>query len=292
MYRIRGTTPRFLAYIAKQHIISMSTLSPDFKGIELTPEDYQFIDFVVSEVTQDGQLPFTLPPMSIPKVIKQSALFFYREAEEATEERWFGIKYEDIIRDGTLNAVLQLPDAIESITEVHSVNKNVANAFGALTKFFREPLFYANSISAGGGLNNIKSYRNNPLERDLAWEESVARLYEFNQFRTMFNKGVRFDYNPLTHKLNFLGRVDSDIVLSTYQRIPLASLYGYDLFQKHVVGSCLERVKMIVNQFNVPYPGDVTINWDSITEMGKDMKEKVEELIRQDSSGADLIIIS
>jgi hypothetical protein len=267
-------------------------LSPDYKGIQLSPEDYQFLDFIAGEITQDGCLPFTLPITSLPKVVKQAAQFFWREADEATEERWYAINYEEIVRDSTLNAVIQLPEAIESIMNIYPIKSGFGTTFGTLMKFFREPMFYATSIGTMGSVNNLRSYSFRASERDVAWEESVARMYEFNQYKTLFQKGIRFDFNPINHKINFMGRVDGSLALSVLQRVRLAEMYNYDKFQKYVTACALERMKTIVNQFDFQYPGEIKINWDDVEARGKTMKEAIETEIKEDSSGADLIIVN
>ena len=275
--------------IPDMHAHAKLGVTPDFNGVELAPEDYAFIDFIVSEVTQDGQLPFMIPVTSLPRVIRKCAQWFWRECEDATEDRWYGIHYDDIQRDHNKNAIIKLPECIETVMQIYPVKSGFGTSFGTLMRFFREPMFYATSIGSMGGVNNLRPYTYRTAERDIAWEESVARMYEFSQYKTLFEKGIRFEFSPLTHNINFMGRVDGDLILSVLQRVPLKDLYNYDLFQSYVTACCLERIKLIGGQFNMPLPGDVSIEWSEIEAQGKERRKEIEEQIRADSSGADIM---
>ena len=45
--------------------------------VQLEPCDAEFINYCISDITEDGMLPFTLPPQSLFRIIKHAALCFY-----------------------------------------------------------------------------------------------------------------------------------------------------------------------------------------------------------------------
>lgn len=262
--------------------------TPDYLGIALEPADYAFVDFIVDEVTEGGQLPFSFPPASIPKVAAQSALWFWRESEEAVEEKWFMCRLEDMPRADGLNAVLKLPENIEAVLDLHTVRGT--QSYGSAFAFMRDPMLLALAMGGGGG-GGYLSGRRSSSERSDAWTEGIARLYEYSQINSLFKKSVRYDYNPLTHKINFMGRLDGDIVMSTLVRIPMEDLYRHDLFQRHVAACCRQRLKSIISQFGMPMPGEAEINLESLQERGADERKEIEESIKADSSPSDLIFM-
>lgn len=259
--------------------------------VNLEPCDAEFINYCIAEITEDGMLPFTLPPQSLFRIIKDSALWFYNWCDQAVQEKWFGIKACDLHIDDDKNKTIRLPDSIEAVTEVIQVNS--AQNFRRLAKFMREPIYFSsayNMLGAGGsammGLGN--PYR--LADRDIATEEAFTRMYEVQLFKTLLQKGIRFDYNPYTKVLVFLGRVESNIMLAVMERIPVQSLYNDIRFRKYVVGKALSRLKKILSMFNFKYPGNVEINFDELERQGIEIVKEIEEEIKASSSASDIIL--
>ena len=110
-------------------------------------------------------------------------------------------------------------------------------------------------------------------------------------FKTLLQKGLRFDYNPYSKILVFLGRVESNLVLSTLCRIPVQSLYNDIRFRKYVVGKAMSRLHKILGTFGFHYPGNVELNLDELETQGKEIVDAIEEEIKGSSSAADIILM-
>ena len=91
--------------------------SSEQPGLQLNPEDYVFIDYILNDITLEGHLPFTLPIECMPRVIVDAANWFYRNYNEAVEEKMFMIRREDFQQDG-YNKEIQLPKQIEAVIQI------------------------------------------------------------------------------------------------------------------------------------------------------------------------------
>lgn len=256
--------------------------------MKLEAADAEFINYCIDEITEGGMLPFTIPPAAFPRIIRDCALWFYRECEEATEEKWFCIKKEDLIFDQN-NKSITLPDSIEAVIDIKQ--SNGATQFKTLAKFMYNPIMYTASSNmlgggASGGFNN--PYR--MTDRSVGFEETITKMYEASLLKTILTKGIRFNYNPFSHTLNFLGEVNSDIVLSTLTRVPLTALYNNIRFRQYVVAKACVKLKRILNTFDFQYPGEVKINIDELEAMGKETIEKIEEEIKNESTAVDIFL--
>jgi hypothetical protein len=271
-------------------------MTPDFNTVTLEPVDFAFCNRVINQITQDKLLPFMLPLESIPRMIRDSADFFYRESDDAVFERWLLIKNSDIKRDPTLNAVIQLPEVIQSVWQLYPVSGSSDVLLNHPVSFYRESLMYGNfggsAINAiGGGATSVGPMSNMADKRDI-YVQGLVSMYAYVQEKTMFTKGIRFDFNENTHELNLLGDTQGQsIVFAVFQRIPLAKLYNDRRFFKHVTANTLENLEMVLSLFDFQYPGRTKINFNKIQDFGKAQREKIEADILADSSGADLFII-
>ena len=260
--------------------------------VQLEPCDAQFIQYCISEITEDGMLPFTLPPQSLIRIIRDCALWFYANCDQAVQEKWYGIKFDDLKVDEVKNKTIRLPDQIEAVIEIKQVN--AAENFRRLARFMREPIYFSSAYNMLGAGGSAMSGLGNPYrlaDRDIATEEAFSRMYEVQLFKTLLQKGLRFDYNPYSKILVFLGRVESNLVLSTLCRIPVQSLYNDIRFRKYVVGKAMSRLKKILSMFGFHYPGNVELNIDELETQGKEIVDAIEEEIKGSSSAADIILM-
>lgn len=267
--------------------------NPDFGGIQLTENDYAFMEFIQSEISEDGQIPFEYPIESMPKVIKRCALYFYDEYDDAVQEFWYMIKYSDI-RDKNQNQVIQLPDDIQAVYELHVIGQNSCTACRNMAKFAPWGMLGFMSGPMNGSYSSMTMQRkgtfNNMYDREAGFQEGLMRMFEVQQFESLFKKGVRSNYNKNTHQLNILGSYSGDLVLSVFRRIPPEKLYNDRLFIDYVIASCQLRLKRIINSFDFKYPGNVTLNIDTIVGEASEKIKSIEEYIKETSNGSDLIL--
>lgn len=260
--------------------------------VPFTQTDATFINYCINSITEDGLLPFSLPVKAFPRIIRDSASWFYRECSDATIEKWYGIKRHDLEEDLSKNKTIRLPDDIESVMEIKQVN--ATHSFATLARFMREPIMFASTMNMLGSGGSAMQGLGNPYrmtDRDIAFEECFTRMYEYSLLKTLLLKGVRFDFNPFSKELNLLGRVDTDIVLSTLTRIPLCKLYNDVRFRQYVCANAIKRIKKIVGMFDFQYPGDVKINFDELESEGKERVKEIEEEIKSESDASDIFLM-
>lgn len=260
--------------------------------LKLNQCDTEFIQYCINEITEDGLLPFTIPPQSLVRIIRDAALWFYQNDAESTQEKWLGIKQHDLHLDRNQNKEIRLPDNVEAVIEIKQVSST--QGFRNLARFMREPIMFSSAYNILGSAGSAMTGLGNPYrmaDRDAAFEEAFTRVYEYDLLKTLLLKGVRFDFNPHSKILNLLGKVTTDIVLSTFVRIPLQSLYNDIRFRQYVVGKAMMRLKKILAMFDFQYPGDIKINFDDIEKQGADMVQAIEEQIKGDSSAAEIILM-
>lgn len=269
---------------------------PEYGGIQLTEEDYAFMQFIQSEISEDDQIPFDYPIASMPKVIKKCALFFYDEYEYAVQEQWLMIRHDDI-RDSNQNQLIQLPPDIQNIFDVKTIDQGSCLACGNLARMGSWGIFGAGM--GGGPINGAYTSQgqrngmlNNMYDRDMAFQEGLIRMFEVQQYQALFTKGIRFNYNKNTQKLLIQGAYRGDIVLSVFRRIPLSGLYNDRLFIEYVTAACLKRVGRVIGSFEFNYPGNVKLDIDKIVSDGEKRFDKVEEYIKETNNGSDLILMS
>ena len=260
--------------------------SAEQPGLQLNPEDYVFIDYVINDITLEGHLPFTLPTECMPRVIVDAANWFYRNYNEAVEEKMFMIRREDFQQNG-YNKEIQLPKQIEAVIQIFPCQTNYMGI--SPYRFIMEPMY--------GAVNSLATYNqsyNSPyrqLMRDQAFEQTVVKMFEWASLKTLFRQGVRFDFNINTKKLRVLSDLKQNIVLSTYQRIPLADLYQDINFQRYVIASTMEQLKRLIHTFDFKYPGEVQINVEEMEKRGTEMKKEIEEQIKKEGQCPDFFIV-
>lgn len=283
-----NTDPKIVTTVGGPSKIPTVDETAERKGVELEPEDYIFIDYILNDISLEGKLPFILPVESMPRIIVDAALWFYRNCNEATEERFYVIKNADLWKDGQFNRTITLPYQIEAIAQVYPI---MSCLVGMAMRFSREPMYYASAMNS---LSSYSSSYNSPyrqMTRDQAFEESVVRMFEYSAMKTMFRQGVRFDFNPNTHRLNIMSNTDKDLVLSVFQRIPLKYLYNDINFRKYCVALAMENLKRLLSTFDFKYPGDVTINFEEMAKQGTDMRKDIEDQVLKEASSPDFFIV-
>lgn len=258
------------------------------KELYLENGDMNFIQYLISEITEDGLLPFSLPPQIFPRIIKNSALWFYEESDDAVQERWFYIKSSDIPKhDGSRNTVITLPPTIQAVWDIKPTTSNV---HGSIYKFKQDPLLYGGSSNSLGGISHANPYKR--ANRDIGIESYFAHIYESQLFKTLLGRSFPFDFSQLSGELVLMDDVSTTgLVLKTFTRLPISALYNSSRFRKHVIGSSYKKLKRILNQFDFQYPGDVKINFEDIEQEGADMVKEIEELVRSESDASDLILM-
>jgi len=256
--------------------------------------DKRFIQEVVDHLTISGRLPFTVPTSHIPLQIKNCAKHFYRKYSEASEISYYRILNSDIVRNG-LNKAIMLPSYIIGVTDI----QQVGGPAGGLSLSRRSPsLIMLNALKFNDFVNGTWSGSGFSMDRGAAYyshsnnaTDAVLSLYEQSVTNIPFTKGIRYNYNTNTNRLQILGEYTSDIVIEVHEGIELRYLYNDENFLKYVVGMCLKNLKAVLGSFAFNMPGAIGINYEEYEARGNEMIEEIKLMLEDDEPG-DLFIIA
>jgi len=241
----------------------------------------EFISNVQQELSVSCSLPFTIPVSEIQRIIKFAADWFYKNYEDAVEERYYIIpktifKTDQFKRERTVT----LPECIFSIWQFKKLKEDFGRSmsFDGTADFGIERLFLSDSSSLGQGTENMMYY--------------TLNLYWLDVASHVINHTISYNYNRNTHKLFIGGETPNrDCVALTYTKIPIESLINDEIFYRYVVAKCKTQLSRILGTFDFNLPGNIKINSDLIREEGTEEITKIEEEIKSDE-GLDFFLTS
>lgn len=254
--------------------------------IKLSQADYDFIEFVKSEIAGSCALPFELPDERIPQIIYKSALFFYEWLDDSTEERWLSVNTSEFNMETSGNPVIQFDGSIQAVT---MVMHNNSSASGSVCSYLR-----TNPIMSLGSVSNFfrtsqpdyNFYKNNYDRNFYSVSDGLARVYEAETYRTIFKESVLFNYNVNTQKFVAFNISDkTSLGIRVERRIPLADgLYNNRLFIDYVVAHGKKELSTILGTFTYQLPGEVTINYDLLRSEGIEEMDKIKQEIKESNN--------
>ena len=242
-----------------------------------TPEiqdelDFQFIQRIQNEVTQSCALPFTVPTERIPEIMVQAAQWMWTHLDDACEERWFAIPYEEICTKNPLNKIVQLPSQIMSVWGCHKVRSRTWFGYAGDFSLERILLSQSNGVSGGIGVTGA-GYGAGVNLMDV-----VTSLYEIDTFNTILNAPVTYNFNEFSSKLVLLGDLKgSDIVIQTQTRCRIQDLYNSYHFFRLCVCFVKKALSTIYGTYEFKLPGGVTINYSNFSDEANEELDKIYE---------------
>lgn len=234
----------------------------------------EFIANIQDEISVACALPFSIPRKEIERIMDMAAKWFYKNDEDAVEERYFVIPVtafdsEEFKRSRTI----KLPDCIQSVFRVNPLRESFGRrtSFDGTADFGIERMFLSDSGTVGETTESLMYYVIN-----LSWLDLSNHI---------LNHTIGFNYNRNSNKLFFSGgKPDRDCVVSCDVKLPLEYLMKEELFFRYVSAKCKIQLARILGTFDFKYPGDITINYDTIKSEGQDELDKVEQEIKDDES--------
>ena len=241
----------------------------------------EFISEVQTELTVACSLPFTIPKKEILRIIKYAAKWFYKNYEDAVEER-YGIILNDTLRTEEFNSTrtITLPSCIVSVFKVQKTNGegSFSGAIRSMPDFTLEKLIFQNfretsSISENMMMTVLYQY----------WADLAQPLVLFP---------VTYNYNRYTNKLWIGGKIpDGDLVLNLYKEVPVEYLYKDETFFDYVVAKAKTELSRILGTFQFNLVGNVTINYDLFKSEGEEKIQSIIDTIKSEE-GTDWFFTS
>jgi hypothetical protein len=252
------------------------------ENTSMTISEDEFIGEIQTELTVGCSLPFTVPKKEIQRIIKYAAKWFYKNYEDAVEER-YGILLNETFQSDAFkrSRTITLPKCILSVFKVQKTGGEASFAGSVRTTgdFAVEKLFLQgtenDTASIGDGLMTSVIY--------MYWADLAASLVLYP---------ITYNYNRNSNKLWLGGETpNGDLVLNVLQELPLEYLYKDEIFFDYIVAKTKTQLARILGTFQFNLVGNVTINYDLFQAEGNDRLVEIKEEIKSDE-GTDWFFTS
>ena len=232
----------------------------------------EFITEVKDELTVSCSLPFSPPVKDIRRVIKYAEKWFHKKYEDSVQERYYLLKKSSWTDENFKSSrTIILPSNIFSVINVQKSNRDfgAGDPFRNMADFSLEKALFKNIDDVSSSSEALMMY--------------VAYEYFIDMNRQILSYPISWKFNRNTRELFLSGELPTyDLVLSTYNTIPLESLLCDEIFFRYVVAKCKTQLGRILGLFEFQYAGGVTINVDTYVSEGKEELESIEEEIKTD----------
>lgn len=242
--------------------------------------DMEFMQYIISSVTQSCVLPSPIPLERIPTIILDAAGYFWENDDSAVEERFYFIPYDELCKGNTFNKIIQLPVQIMSVCGCYRSSETM---YGNLGDFSIERMMMASYATfgglgsiGGGGVAGLGGAFNGVNGFKLS--DVVVGMYEIDTFKQTLEPTLSYNFNEYSKKLVILGDAKySNIVINAWKRVRLQDLYNSHMFQRYCICSVKAALAQIYGTFTFKYPGGVEINVNVYSEPAQEEKDKIEE---------------
>lgn len=244
--------------------------------------DMQFMQSVISAVTQSCVLPSPVPLERIPAIILDAAGYFWENDDNAVEERFYFIPYEEICKSNTFNKIIQLPVQIMAVCGCY---RSSETTYGNLGDFSIERMMMSSyatfgglgsiggggAAGVGGAFNGVSGFK---------LSDVVVGMYEIDTFKQTLEPTLSYNFNEYSKKLTIMGDVKgSNVVIDTWKRVRLQDLYNSHMFKRYCICSVKAALAQIYGTFTFKYPGGVEINVDTYSDPAKEEIDSIKEWI-------------
>jgi len=238
----------------------------------------QLIDIVQQDLTISGMLPKVIPDIEVKRLIKEIALeWFYKNYQFAVQKIYYLLP-QDVLKSEqyTQYKYLILPEEIENITAIKRIDNPTMWRIGIQAPY----------LSINLGVTNqpfLTSFVTTAGE--LAQYRSVISAFS-DEINKLSLETIKFNYNHLNKRLNFLGEVQTSMMLECWCRIEEEELFDFQMFKEYVIGLSKKKMGELLGRFNFNMPGNFQYNAGDIISEGKEMIEKIENKIKEESTVA------
>lgn len=234
----------------------------------------QLIDIVQQDLTISGMLPKVIPDIEVKRLVKEIALeWFYKNYQFAVQKIYYYLPM-DFLKSEAYRTYkyLILPEEIENVVEIKYIDNPHMWRIGIQAPY----------LSINLGVTNqpfLTSFVTTAGE--LAQYRSVISAFS-DEINKLSLERVRFNYNHLNKRLNFLGKVEKSMILECWCRIEEEELFDFQMFKEYVIGLSKKKMGELLGRFNFNMPGNFQYNAGDIISEGKEMIEKVENQIKEE----------
>jgi hypothetical protein len=243
----------------------------------------EFIDFVQTDVTVGGALPKNLPDHAIRQFIETRALpWFYQNYQYAVSKMYYHID-RAAFKSETYTAYryIELPCEIQSISWIYKIQNQHLLQLGLNVP----------NLSVNLGVTNqpyLSSYVTTIGELGV-YKSIIDTMADMLNQMNLYT--VKFHFNQLTHRLNILTGIETDLILEAYVNIPPENIFSDTYFTKYVTGWAKMQQGRLLGTFDWSLPGGVKYNSADMVTGGKEEMKEVEEEIKAMSNSSFFYLI-
>jgi hypothetical protein len=242
------------------------------------------ISIIQDDLTIFGALPKSLPDNSIRQYIETQALpWFYINYIYSVIKMYYHIHHHGFQRDNsTGHFTIDLPPEIESISWLYRVRDTNLLQLGLNTPNL--------SINLGTSAQPYLSSYISSIGDLGVYKTTIDSLSSMLDEMTLFT--VKYDFNPIAHRLAVLTHVTSPIIAECHARIPMERLFADGYFIKYVTAWSRMQQGRLLGRYDYVLPGGVKINSTDMIAQGKEeMAEVIKEINdMKNSSGFFLLV--
>lgn len=244
--------------------------------------DMEFMQSVISMVTQSCVLPSPIPLEQIPAIILDAAGYFWENDDNAVEQRFYFIPNSELCKNNVFNKIIQLPAQIMSVQGCYRSSETM---YGNLGDFSIERMMMS-SYATFGGLGSIGGGMGAGVGGSyngvggFKLSDVVIGMYEIDTFKQTLAPTLSYNFNEYSKKLVILGdSKGSNIVIDAWKRVRLQDLYNSHMFKRYCICSVKAALAQIYGTFTFKYPGGVEINVSVYSDPAAEELENIKEWI-------------
>jgi len=238
----------------------------------------QLIDVVQQDLTFSGLFEKILPDREIKRIVKEHCLeWFWKNYQYALQKTYFYVSKDCFTTD--LYAQYKyfiMPEDVENITRIFLLDNPSLFRLGIQAPHLSINLGVTNQPFLTSFVTTVG---------DLAVYRSVLSAFS-DEINKMNRETLRFDFNPVNKRLHILTDMPTNIMLEVYAHVQAEELFDLQLFKDYVIAKSRIRLGEALSRNALPMPGGFNYQADTIMTSGKELLEKVENLIKGQSQVA------
>ena len=236
----------------------------------------QLVDIVQADLTISGLFDKVLPDIEILRLVREEALdWFYKNYQFSKTKMFYYLEKSFMTTEQYhRNQYLILPPEVEDITRIVKIDNPTLFRLG----------IQAPNLSINMGVTNqpfLTSFVTTAGE--LGVYRSVISNFA-DQINKMTANTLKFHYNHISKRLNFLTSINTDMMLEVYIRIEEEELFDHVYFKQYITGLCQMRMGQAVGRFNFNMPGNFQYNSADMISQGKEKMDAVIEKIKAETN--------
>jgi hypothetical protein len=236
----------------------------------------QLVDIVQADLTISGLFDKIIPDIEIIRLVREEALeWFYKNYQFSKTKMFYFLEKKFLTTEQYhRNKYLVLPQEVEDIVRIVKVDNPTLFRLGIQAPHLSINLgvtnqpFLTSFVTTAGELGVYRSVISNFAD----------------QINKMTANTLRFHYNHISKRLNFLTSIDTDLMLEVYNRIEEEELFDHVYFKQYLIGLCQVRMGQAVGRFNFNMPGNFQYNSADMITQGQAKMDAVIEKIKNESN--------